>query len=106
MICPVCSDSLPFSFAFTSGLGKKYCPACKNSIMPTSQSMEKIQKFSVVLSFIAGIPLGAICSYLWIGALQFELAIFVFVMGVAGVIGSAYIYSKSHIKFHLATANS
>ena len=105
MNCPACTDSLPFYFAFSSGIGKKQCPACKKSLVPTSQSMGKIQKVSVILSFIAGIPLGAVCSYLWIGTLQFELAMFVFVVGIVGVIGSAYFYSKSHIEFQQTNAN-
>ena len=106
MKCPACTDPLPFYFAFSSGLGKKKCPGCKKWLVPTSQSIEQIQKISVIMSFIAGIPLGAVCSYLWIGTLQFELAMFVFVIGIIGVIGSAYIYSKSHIKFHRANTAS
>ena len=63
--------------------------------------MEKIQKMSVIFSFISGIPLGITGCYLWLVALQPGLAVFVFVVGVAGVMGTSYIYARSNIRFRL-----
>ena len=106
MKCPACLKPLPFYFAFSSGLRKLTCPACKKTILPTRESLDKIKLISVILSFVAGVPLGVICSYLWINNLQFGLAVFVFITGIIGVMGSAFIYSKSHIKFQLDKGSS
>ena len=99
MDCPGCRKPLPFYFAFASGPGKKHCPACNSIISPTKESMEKIQKMSVMFSFVSGIPLGIACCYLWLVALQPGLALFVFVLGIGGVIGSTYIYARANIRF-------
>lgn len=99
MDCPGCSKQLPFYFAFASGISRKKCPACSNSISPTRESMEKIQKMSVIFSFVSGIPLGIACCYLWLVTLQPGLAIFVFGVGIIGVMGSSYIYARSNIRF-------
>lgn len=61
--------------------------------------MEKIQKMSVIFSFVSGIPLGIACSYIWLVILQPLLALFVFFVGIAGVIGTSYFYARSHIRF-------
>lgn len=99
MHCPGCNRVLPFYYAFSSGLRKSHCPYCNSLISPTKESMEKIQKMSVILSFVSGIPLGVIVCYLWLVTLQPWLALFVFVMGILGVMGSSYIYARSNIRF-------
>lgn len=101
MQCPACTESLPFYFAFSSAGKKLLCPGCLKVITPTEDSSKRIQKLSIIMSFIAGIPLGGVCSYLWLAAMQPGLAIVVLFAGTAGVVGSAYNYSASNLRFHV-----
>ena len=68
--------------------------------------MEKIQKMSVVLSFLAGIPLGISVCYLWLVALQPLLAIIVFIACISGVLGTCYLYARSNLRFRLHLSES
>ena len=99
MRCPGCSIKLPFHFAFASKNSRKSCPSCDNILTPTNESMEKVQKMSVILSFLSGNPLGIICCYLWLVSLQPGLALVVVIAGISGVMGSSYFYAQSTIRF-------
>ena len=101
MDCPACSKELPFYFAFVSGLGKQRCPSCSESIKATRDSFTRVQKFSVILSFFAGIPLGIVCSYISIAMMQLALGLIVFGVGIIAVLTSAYLYGRSTLKFEL-----
>jgi len=101
MQCPSCNELLPFYFAFSSAGKKLSCPSCQKVITPTEESSNKIQRLSIIVSFIAGIPLGGICSYFWIIVMQPVLAFIVLLAGVIGVVGSTYTYSASNMRFHL-----
>ena len=68
--------------------------------------MEKVQKMSVVLSFLAGIPLGIAVCYFWLVALQPTLALIVFIACIGGVLGSCYLYARSNLRFRLHLSES
>ena len=52
-------------------------------------------------SFVAGIPLGAYCSYLMFGAAQPLFALYFLVFGTAAILLVVSLYSKRNIRFFL-----
>jgi len=63
--------------------------------------MARIQKMSIILSLLAGIPLGVAVCYLWLVALQPVLALIVFITCIVGVMGSSYLYARTNLRFRL-----
>ena len=63
--------------------------------------MARIQKMSIILSFLAGIPLGVAVCYLWLVALQPVLALIVFITCIVGVMGSSYLYARTNLRLWL-----
>ena len=99
MQCPSCQRDLPFYFALVSSDKKKVCPHCQGGIRPTPDSVSKINKVSAILSFVAGIPLGIMCAYIWFVYEEPHASVLVFGLGIFGVIGSSYFFSRSNIVY-------
>lgn len=99
LVCPSCRSALPFYFAFASGVKKKICPACHACMLPTRASMEKIHRDCGLISFIAGIPLGGLCFYIWTWMSQPGFAMLMLLLGITGVVHSCYLHAKTTIRF-------
>lgn len=101
MKCPVCQSVLPTKLVFASELRKYKCPACTNWIKPTTKSMSAIKLVMGTFSFIAGIPLGAYCSYLMVGQSEPWLSLYFLIFGTAAILLVVTVYSRAKIRFFL-----
>ena len=99
MDCPSCHKRLPLVFAFSTEKKSKSCPHCHSRIVATAESLKKIKRVTGILSFVLSIPLGLVCCYFWLEIGQWAVALLIFVTGIIGIVGSATIYSCSHITF-------
>jgi len=99
MDCPSCQKKLPLRFAFSAENKSKSCLYCHSFIVASVESLKKIKTVSGLLSFVPGLPLGLLCCYLWLEIGQWGVALIMFITGIIGMVGSATIYSCSHITF-------
>ena len=101
MKCPVCENTLPTRLVIEPETKKFQCQKCTNWIMPTKKSVSKIKLVIGTFSFITGIPLGAFCSYLWLGDSRPWFSLYFLVFGSAAILLVVTLYSRKHLQFTL-----
>ena len=99
MKCPVCDSPLPTRLVIEPETKKYQCRQCTNWVMPTPKSVSRIKLVIGTFSFLTGIPLGAFCSYLWIGESRPWFALYFLVFGSAAILLAVTVFSRRNLKF-------